>query len=372
MSERSWYDRAAVIPGRSNTRSKSPGKLWPVGTGPYFATGADGAHIHADDDRWYLDMQCALGAISIGYGRVAVRPNTVCSLPYVDEILAAEVVLEHVAPWASQVRFTKTGSEATHGALMVARRATGRWSYHRLRDSYHGWHEEWQLDAPDARWFKVGDVPSTLSSAAAIIIEPPRWETFYSDWLKKVVIAAHDAGALVIFDEMIYGGRWMLGGVVEYFGVVPDLACYGKALGNGAPISMIVGREALADHGEAISGTFSGDAGGCRSLINTIERYVHDDVVQWMWERGTQLQDGLAREIENSDIRATVEGAPVHQRIAFENESLEPLFSEQMISRGIIWAPYSTNLMLAHSERDIEMVIDAAGESLRALEGVQE
>ena len=148
-----WYERAAIIPGRSNTRSKAPGRMYPVGAGPHYVMDAWDQTLRCTDGKRRLDMQCALGAVSIGYrpyakeGRGRDRqPLGVCSLPHVVEIQAAEEVLEHVAPWASQARFVRTGSEATLGALMVAQLATRRSKFARLSGSYHGWYPTWQPD----------------------------------------------------------------------------------------------------------------------------------------------------------------------------------------------------------------------------------
>lgn len=369
-----YYDRAAILPGRSSTRSKAPGQLWPIGEGPHYARAGNGARLRCDDGRWYTDMLCALGAVSLGYGESWQGEiiEGVTSLPQVSEILAAEAVLEHVAPWASSVRFVRTGSEATHGALMVARRATGRQVVHRLRGSYHGWHEQWQEGGSsavrDVYYFSAGDIPNARNTAA-VIIEPPRWEIYNRDWLRAVVDAAHSAGALVIFDEMIYGGRWALGGATEYFAVKPDIACFGKALGNGAPVGIIVGNEALAEHGECISGTYSGDAHAAWSLIGTLDAYKEHGVIEHMWARGEQLQAGLRDAVAASSIDAHVEGAPVHQRIRFDNPELGPAFSAEMVKRGIIWHPQCTNIMLAHTEAIIDEVIEAAAVSLEAMNG---
>ncbi len=367
-----YYDRAAILPGRSATRSKAPGSLYPLGAAPHYALLAKGSHIMLTDNEWYLDTLCALGAISIGYGYTL--DAHVCSLPFIDEIEAAEKILELVAPWATTVQHVRTGSEATHGALMVARRATGRYGCWRLKGSYHGWHEQWQEDVVGMNWFEVGEVPrfrSGFGNPAAVIIEPPRWESYSSEWLVAVVDAARAVGALVIFDEMIYGGRWALGGAAEYWSVEPDLACFGKALGNGAPVGIIVGGDALAEHGTAVSGTFSGHSGSLKCVIDTLDAYYDGDVIDWMWERGRQLQDGLNAVLPSSGFKVKSEGAAVHQRIVFDegdrNESLMEAFMIQMVQRKIIMAPYSINIMRAHSAEDINRVVEAAGESLGAV-----
>lgn len=158
-----------------------------------------------------------------------------------------------------------------------------------------------------------------------------------------------------------------MGGATEYFNVIPDLACYGKAFGNGAPAGLIVGRDALAEHGEVVSGTYSGDAVAAGALMSTLNEYQQHDVVGWMWKRGRQLQLGLADAITHAGIEARLEGSPVHQRIVFANDALGPLFAMEMAKRGVLWNPACTNIMRAHTEADIERVVDAAEESLREL-----
>lgn len=356
-------------PLRSLTRSKAPGRLWPVGAGPHYASDATGAYVYGEDGRRLLDMLCSLGAVSLGHRRLQnlSRPR-LCSLPHVVEIQAAEAVLAQVAPWATTVRFVKTGSEATSAALLVAQRATGRRVYWRLTGSYHGWHHVWQDDAPDARWFGVGELPAVGADTAAVIVEPPRWEPWSEAWLRAVRTSAHNAGALFLVDSMIYGGRWSLQATTGYTGVVPDLETYGKAYGNGAAIAFVAGGPVLAEHGGAISGTYSGETSGLGALLGVLEAYQDEDVIRWLWARGQQLQDGL-RAVCAPYPWAHVEGAPVHQRVRFDDEALGPLFSAQMMQRGILWAPYCANVMRAHTAADIDLVIDAAGESLRVLVG---
>ena len=133
---------ASRIAGASLTRSKAPGKLFDIGTGPLYASCGRGAILTDVDGNDFIDMICALGAISLGYGEVA-RPTLsgVYSLPHWAEGSAANDVVDYVAPWASSVRFVKTGSEATHAAYRIAKAATGRRTVLIGDWSYHGWHE---------------------------------------------------------------------------------------------------------------------------------------------------------------------------------------------------------------------------------------
>lgn len=357
-----YHDRAEIIPGRSATRSKAPGSMWPLGAGPTHAFDAQGAQILADDGRWYLDTLAALGAISLGYRRGGEEPVT--SLPSAAEVYAAEAILEHVAPWASRVVHVRTGSEATTGALMVARRATGRRTLWRLLGSYHGWHPHWQDQSlRETRWFGVGEVPSAedLWDAAAVFVEPPRWQRWTVGWLHAVADSARRAGALMIVDEMIYGGRFALGGACEIAGLVPDLACFGKALGNGAPVACIAGGDVLAEYGTAVSGTYSGHAGSLLAMCDVIDRYVRDDVVADLNARGHRLWSGL-REVVDGVPGVHLEGAPVHLRVRFENGERAAAFSAGMVRSGIIWHPSCANVMAALTEGDVDRVVNAAGD----------
>lgn len=384
----SIYDRAAILPGRSMTRSKAPGRLFALDAGPLYCAGGDGAELIDTDGRRYLDMLAALGAISLGYGRCERRRAGVYSLPHLREVEAAEAVLQHVAPWASSVRFVKTGSEATHGAYRIAKKATGRREVYVGNWAYHGWHE-WATESEAV--FSHGQDPDTFNaryseSIAAVFIEPHRWEPVNVEWLKSVRAFCDRVGALLVFDSMIYGGRWALGGTSEYFGVTPDLECFGKAFGNGQSVAFIVGNDALAEHGELVSGTYSGDVTGLSAVCDVLSVYTTEPVIDTLWERGRQLARGLNAVLaEHPDIPVVREGAPVHQRLRFTEPvpadtapydyrlaatGTRPLahgFAAQMAKRGILWHPDVANICYAHTEAQIERVIDAASESLKAI-----
>lgn len=353
------YERAAIIPGRSLTRSKAPGRFG--ASAPRYCVGGSGAIVYGVDSRPYIDMLCGLGAVSLGYGDVPYlwEPG-VFSLPHRVEVEAAEAVLAHVAPWASSVRFTKTGSEACHAAYRIAKAATGRTRVLVGNWAYHGWHE-WVDDAPkypngSEFFFEEGH------DVAAIFIEPHRWASVSVEWLHRVRYYCTEHGILLVFDSMIYGGRWALGGASACFGVQPDLECFGKAIGNGQSVACVVGGKALLDHGELVSGTYSGDIGGLSAVVRTVDTYVHEPVINTLWSRGRQLQEGLRR------YGMPVQGAPVHQRIVFRDKEQGVRFASEMALRGVLWHPDVTNIMYAHTEEIIDTVIQAAGESWMAVQ----
>ncbi len=339
------YERAAIIPGRSLTRSKAIFQR--------FGQSAYGAVITDTDGYENVDMLCGLGAISLWNG-----DGGVMSLPHQGEVTAAEAVLAHVAPWASSVRFMVSGSEACHAAYRIAKKATGKSRVFIGDWAYHGWLEQ----PAGAETFKHGELPPESEDIAAVFVEPHRWEPVSVEWLRSVRAFCDRVGALLVIDEMIYGGRWALGGATEYFGVIPDLACFGKAFGNGLPVAFVVGNAALAEHGTIVSGTYSGWRGGLEAVEETIVLYVTEPVIETLWARGRQLQEGL-RQVIPVELGAC-EGQPVHQRVRFFNPDHGEAFMHAMFRRGVLWHPACANVMYAHAEAQIDQVITAAQASV--------
>jgi len=389
-TSRAFYDEAVIIPGRSLTRSKAPGRFFATDAGPSFAVRGRGAILTDVDGHEFIDTLCGLGAISLGYGVTsngsgAALGGGVYSLPHPLEFRAAGVMLDHVAPWATRCRFTKTGSESTHAAYRIAKRATGRHIILMGQDSYHGWFE-WcskRLDGQPEDAFTVFYPPDVYlptwivdqeiapSDIAAVFVEPHRWQPTLQEWFAHVRQFCTATGALFVLDEMIYGGRWALGGASAFFGVHPDMACYGKALGNGAAIACVVGNEALLDeHGQMVSGTYSGDTVGLEALIEVVNFYTRFPVLARLWARGEQLAAGLRQVCRQYPaLGAVAEGAgAVHQRMRFPDPATGKLFSAQMAERGVLHHPDCVNVNWSMTPAMIDTVITAAGDSMAALE----
>ncbi len=354
----SVIDRASLIPGRSLTRSK---KVF-----GRFADWASKAIICDTDGRKYIDMLCGLGAVSIGYGcGLQFRRLGVCSLPYDDEGEAADAVLRHVAPWASWVRFTKTGSEATHAAYRIAKAATGRQNIIRFDGTYHGWHE-W-CDQPTGRYSLNADLGMLASlKPAAVFVEPHRFEPVSLDWLKDLRRWCDHLGSLLVFDSMIYGGRWHLQGASGYFGVQPDLECFGKAYGNGQAVAFVVGTERTYQHGEIASGTFSGELSGLNAVISTLDTYLSEPVIDTMWARGRQLRAGMDAVVP-LELGHMVGEVPCCQYLKFHDPAHPQQFCEAMRDRGVLWHPLVVLTMAAHTEEQIDQVVATAKEALETL-----
>jgi glutamate-1-semialdehyde 2,1-aminomutase len=361
----SLYERAAIISGRSLTRSKSPDRLiWE------WATTASGASIWTTDGNEYIDMVCGLGAISLGYKERHVSCldpkgylGGVFSLPHVLEVEAGEAVLKHVAPWASSVRFFKTGSEATHAAYRVAKAATGRGLIGMASDAYHGWHE-WCSEGSITRLLYGDGFPANLP-LAAVFYEPPRFDPPDVEKLQRLRDYCDRTGALLVIDEMIWGGRWALGGATEYFGIIPDLACYGKAMANGEAVAFVVGRDALRDHGEVASGTFSGCTTGLQAVVDTLHTYTTEPVIDTLWERALHLHGAFSEAVPATFC--TLTGPAPLMGLRFANPGHRVPFKDAMAARGVLIYPDWMMVNYSHTTMLLERVAEAAGEACRAV-----
>jgi glutamate-1-semialdehyde 2,1-aminomutase len=253
-----------IIPLAAQTFSKSY-LQYVKGNAPLFADRAKGAHIWDIDGNKYLDMINSLLPVVLGYQYKAVddaiknqlKKGIIFSLSSPLEYELAILLKKHI-PCAEMVRFGKNGSDVTTGAIRLARAVTGRDRI--VVCGYHGWHDWYigttarDLGVPEdtkklSHKFIYNDILSlekifneNQGKVAAVIMEPMSYEEPKDNFLQKVKDLTHKNGALFIFDEVITGFRYNLGGAQKLFGVTPDLATFGKSMANGMPISVQIGR----------------------------------------------------------------------------------------------------------------------------------
>src|ERR1019366_2490225 len=233
-----------TVPLGSQTFSKSKTQL-PIGVSPFFASKGKGAYLWDVDGNKYIDFVNSLASITLGYNDPDVNKavmeefqnGTIYSLSHELEFKVAEKIVEMV-PCAEMVRFGKNGSDATSGAIRLARAYTQR--DHVLVCGYHGW-QDWyigsttrDLGVPQAikdltHKFIYNDINSLETKlnelkgkVAAVILEPVNVVAPENDFLQKVKELTHKHGAVLIFDETITGFRYANGGAQEFFGVTPD------------------------------------------------------------------------------------------------------------------------------------------------------
>ena len=314
------------IPGGAQTYSKS----WRPhikGVSPIFLKAGKGSIVHDVDNNEFVDLIQGLLPNILGYANedvnkavseVASKGHSF-SLPHELEILLAKKLCQ-IIPCAEKVRFGKNGSDATAGAVRVARAFTARENV--AVCGYHGW-QDWFIGSTSRKagvpkstidlvhsfkYNDLSDLEKVLSSRkdqfAAVILEPVNFFWPNDDYLRKVKEITHKHGALLIFDEICSGFHFGIGGAQKLFGVEPDLATFGKAMGNGWPISCIVGRSDVMQVFEDafFSFTFAGDIASIAAALKVIEILEDGQAYENMRIAGKTICDGAKVMAEASGL----------------------------------------------------------------------
>lgn len=380
-----------VAPLAAQTFSKSYRYFMP-GSAPMYIDHAEGAKVYDVDGNEFIDFICCLGPITLGYNYPAVNEavieqlnkGIIFSTQAPVECELAEKLVE-VIPCAEMVKFVKNGSDATTAAIRLARAYTGRERV--AMCGYHGMHD-WSIGASENRrgvpkavceltkTFKYNDIGSleNLLAAhpgeyAAVIMEPIQSNGTTKEYLQAVIDTAHKHGAVAIFDEVVSGFRYAIGGASEYYGVTPDMASYGKGCANGMPLSFVAGKReiiSLIEQGVFVSMTFGGDAISLAGALATIKVMQENDVMGHARRLGGMILEGLKDRVAKHGIEKAVlvSGLAAHCGVAFNDvESLNYLdihsiFTKNMLENGILCHAL-TNISFSHTEDDVKKYLAA-------------
>jgi glutamate-1-semialdehyde 2,1-aminomutase len=378
------YQRAIrSIPSASQTFSKSS-RQWVRGAAPLFIESGKGCRVLDVDGNSYVDYVLGLLPIVLGYGdpdvdaaiRAQLEHGITFSLTHPLEIELAERLVRLI-PCAEMVRFGKNGSDVTTGAVRLARAHTNREKI--AICGYHGWHDWYigtttrNLGVPDAIRALSDTFPYNDADAleallkkdpngyAAIILEPAGTQSPNPGFLERLRELATHYGVILIFDEIVTGFRLHIGGAQSYYGVTPDLACFGKAMGNGMPISALVGRADIMRKMEDIffSTTFGGEVLSIAAAIATIDKLERDNVVPRLWQRGEMLREKANAALRQRGLGDFVafRGDGWWPRIKIENPPvgsnlLISLLRQEFNANGLLLGA-SFNLCLAHDDDEV-------------------
>ncbi len=384
-----YLERATkVTPGGAQTLSKMASRF-PEGAYPVAASYGYGATLRDIDGNNYVDWICGLGAITLGYANPYVTSilekevncGVTMSLPSSWEAEVAERLCQKI-PCAEMVRFVNSGSEATEAAIRTARIATGRDMILTIKNGYHGWYswfqavKDWHPGIPDHYgkmidcfyyndWKYFDERMFDADNIAAVIMEPTLFEAPKDGWLQHIREECTRKGVLLIFDEVVCGGRWAYGGGQEYFGVTPDLATFGKGLANGLPIGILCGKRDYMRHAELVSGTFGGNS-LCLAAVNAVmDVYEKEEVIGTMWKRGKELQDVFNNEAQVWSVPAICNGYPCKPRIQFKfldpntNDQAMTLFLQVCAELGVLFHPGGFNVCAALTDQDMDQSFKA-------------
>ena len=407
--QRLWTKASALIPGGNQLLSKRPERFLP-GAWPAYYQKAKGCEVWDLDGNHYFDFaQMGVGCCVLGYAdedvnravEQAVRRGSMCTLNPPEEVELAERMVS-LHPWAAMARFARTGAEACAIAVRIARAATNRDKV--AFCGYHGWHD-WYLAANIAdqrnldgqllpglpptgvpRGLRETALPfayndlSALESIVArfpddigvIIMEPQRGLYPAPDFLNGVRQIANRIGAILIFDEVTSGFRTNLGGIHLEYGVEPDLAVFGKALGNGYPVSAVIGREEVMRAADEtfISSTLWTDLIGPVAALATLEKMETHNVPPELTRYGELINQGWRVLSERHEVPIEISGIPPLTHLKFktdEPEAAQTLYAQEMLKKGYLLgsAVYTT---YAYSEEIIQRFVadsDAAFAMIR-------
>jgi glutamate-1-semialdehyde 2,1-aminomutase len=377
-----------VIPLGSQTFSKSKTQ-YPLGVSPYFIQRGQGSQVWDVDGNKYIDFINGLAAITLGYSdpdvtkavQQQLQEGVIFSLPHPIEMQVAEKMVEMI-PCAEMVRFGKNGSDATSGAIRLARAYTKR---DRIAVcGYHGWHDWYigstarNLGVPQAvrdltHSFLYNDIDSLHrvfqqypDEVAAVILEPMNVFEPQENFLEKLKELTHQYGAILVFDETITGFRYAKGGAQEYFGVIPDLATFGKGLANGYPVSAIAGRAEIMQLLEEVffSFTFGGETLSLAAALATLNKLQKQPVIETIHRHGQRVLEDVKNLIDRHQIAHIVStsGHPSWSFLLFKDASpysqwqIKTLFLQEVFERGILTIG-THNLSYAHGEADLNQLL---------------
>jgi glutamate-1-semialdehyde aminotransferase/spore coat polysaccharide biosynthesis protein SpsF (cytidylyltransferase family) len=394
-----WFARSRkVIPGCSQTFSKGYTQ-YVQGVAPIFLQRGKGCRVWDVDGNEYIDYVQGLLPNILGYAHEEVNAAAAAqlanghsfSLPHPLEVQLAERLIGLI-PCADMVRFVKNGSDATAAAIRVARAFTGK---DRVACcGYHGW-QDWYIGSttrsagiPSAvraltHPFAYND-PEALEKVlaehpgefAAVIMEPVNFVAPKAGYLQKVKDLAHRHGALLIFDEICSGFHFGLGGAQKRFGVTPDLACFGKAMGNGFPIACVLGRADVMKWFEEVfvSFTLAGEAASMAAALQVLDILEQTDALARMEANGRCLQDGFNAFAKLSGLSPRLEctGYPWWSLLKFRDaqgsDSLleRSLFQQEAVKRGVLLL-VTHNMTAAHDAAAVEQTLEAYAAVLKTL-----
>jgi glutamate-1-semialdehyde aminotransferase len=401
-SEALWKRALELIPSGTQCYSKGP-TLYTRGVAPIYLQRGDGCRVWDVDCNEFVDLGMGLWAVTLGHNHPAhvaalgkaLREGTQMTLMQPQEVEVAEALTD-VIPCAEMVRYGKNGSDVTTAAVRLARACTGRDVI--LRSGYHGWHD-WYVALTD-RNRGVPEFNKLLSGrfdendrqgfdalmarhegkVAAVVMEGVQSKTADREFLKHVREQTRKRGALLVFDEVINGWRFAIGGAHEWLGVDADLATFGKGMANGTPLSALVGKREFMKELDTtfFSFTFGGETLGLAAVLAVLEVYRREAVVQRLWEVGQKLHTGAQCAIDAHGLGAWIELTPHPVRTFWtfrepyrgcEGDLLKTLFQQEVLRRGVLWAGWhALSLSLANDVSAVERVLTAYDEALAVVQ----
>ncbi len=394
-------DAEAIFPGRSTGSYAVP--AWMKQS--VIARGA-GSRLHTTDGRVYLDYILGSGPLIVGHAhpRVvaavqeqAARGSTFYALN--EPVVRLGRTIVDAVPCAERILFASSGAEATYLALRLARAFTGRDLILRFVGGYHGHHDYASTESagvPKATAATVLTAPFNDLTAvqaqlaahrgevAAVLVEPLHRVTRpQPGFLADLARLTREAGAALIFDEVVTGFRLAWGGGQELYGVTPDLATYGKIIGGGYPVSAICGRREIMEQADPrrngrpdyvfISGTLSGNPIGAAAGLATLAELARPGVYERLQHAGETLRNGFNTAADELDLPLEMQGEGAVNGVILKPDgglapetaaTILPRLGAALFERGIASSMGKVYVSLAHTDDDLAATVRAYFEAL--------
>ena len=394
-----WKRAKQIIPGGNMLLSKRAEMFLPDQWPAYFSK-AKGAMVWDMDGKAYIDMSImGIGTNTLGYGHDEVDASVMqtitngnmSTLNCPEEVWLAEKLIE-INPWADMVRLARSGGEANAIAIRIARAASGRDKV--AICGYHGWHD-WYLSA------NLGDdenlaghllpglepagVPKNLRGTVlpfnyndfaglqklidqnpdvgVIKMEVSRNKGPEDGFLQKIRELASARGIVLIFDECTSGFRESFGGLNKNYGVEPDIAMFGKAMGNGYAITAIVGRRAVMEAAQTtfISSTFWTERIGPTAALKTLEVMQREKSWEIITAIGQNVRSLWQQLADHHGLKISHWGLPALAGFTIESaqaQAYKTLITQEMLAKGYL-ASNSLYAAIVHTPEIIDGYIAA-------------
>ena len=375
-TQKLWRRAKQIIPGGNMLLSKRPELFLPNKWPAYFIKSKD-CYVWDLDLKKYLDISLmGVGTNTLGYAHKGVdsavkkvlKNGNLTTLNCPEEVLLSEKLLE-LHPWADKVRLFRTGGEASAAAVRIARAATGRSKV--AFCGYHGWHD-WYLSAnikdknnleshlmtglePNGvpKELKNTSIPfeynnfeqikkiANLNQLAAIKMEVQRNYPPKNNFLKKIRKLCNEKGIVLIFDECTSGFRQNFGGLHKLYNVKPDIAWFGKALGNGYAITAIIGKNEIMEAAQTsfISSTFWTERIGPTAALQTLEEMEKIKSWELITNTGNQIRKNWEDLAKRNNIKIQIAGLPALSSFAIlSNDWLKykTYITQEMLKTNIL------------------------------------
>ena len=388
----------SLIPALSQTFSKAH-YSYVSGTYPTYLKHGKGSHVFDVDDNEYIDYVLGLGPVILGYCyksvddaiKKQIENGISFSMPHYLEVEFSEK-LQKIIPGSEMVRFAKTGSDAVTACVKAARAYTGK--DHILYTGHGGvWHDWFtaitsknegipKFNQELIHLFRYNDLQDAKNTfkrfegkVAAIVMEPIWLDYPNENYLQELKELAHKNNALLIFDEVLTGFRLANGGAQELFKIEADMVAFGKAIGNGAPLAAITGKEEYMKKFNDVfySTTYGGETLSIAAGMAVVNEFLTKDIISHCWGIGQLLKDGIEKIGKEIGIDIKWNGTPVRGDITFAEINgisanlQKSIFLQECIKNNVMFGPGETLICYSHSQKDIEKTLEVCKNALEKM-----